>query len=133
MNTFLKGLIAIAAVSLPGAAFAQSGDAAYCKALTQTYQKYVATAATGHNPQLPSVDVQNAITECQAGNTAAGIPVLEQRLRDAKVDLPARAAAAQPVNASTGKCGVETWSTDQMMYVGVPCSQGGTYDQPAAR
>ncbi|MBV8189981.1 MAG: hypothetical protein JO339_22245 [Alphaproteobacteria bacterium] len=130
MNSFLKGLVAVAAVSLPGAAFAQSGDVAYCNALSQTYQKYVATAETGHNPQLPSVDVENAIAECQAGKTAAAIPVLEKKLRDAKVDLPARTAASQPVKASTGNCGVETWSTDQMMYVGVPCGQNSTYDRP---
>jgi hypothetical protein len=28
--------------------------------------------------------------QCKTGNTAAGIPVLEQKLRNAKVDLPPR-------------------------------------------
>jgi hypothetical protein len=26
---------------------------------------------------------------------------------------------------------VETWSTDQMMYVGTPCTAGPTYDSSA--
>lgn len=37
-------------------------------------------------------------------------------------------ANAQTATSSTGNCGPETWSTDKMAYVGVPCSggQGGT-------
>jgi hypothetical protein len=31
-----------------------------------------------------------AINQCNQGNTAAGIPVLEKALTDAKVSLPAR-------------------------------------------
>jgi hypothetical protein len=79
-----------AALLVPAAAFAQMSDADYCKALTQQYQKYVANIATGKSPQPAPVDVQSAIAQCQAGNTAAGIPVLEQKLRDAKIDLPKR-------------------------------------------
>jgi hypothetical protein len=83
-------LFASVAVLMPMAAFAQMSDADYCRALTQRYQTYVANIATGHNPNPAPVEVQNAIEQCKAGNTAAGIPVLEQRLRDAKVDLPKR-------------------------------------------
>ncbi|HEY2871985.1 MAG TPA: hypothetical protein VGJ56_08710 [Reyranella sp.] len=31
-------------------------------------------------------------------------------------------AHAQTAKSSTGNCGPETWSTDKMAYVGVPCS-----------
>ena len=37
-------------------------------------------------------------------------------------------AHAQTAKSSTGNCGPESWSTDKMAYVGVPCAggQGGT-------
>ena len=44
----------------------------------------VPSAGTG------TIDGSVAIEQCKAGNTASGIPVLEQKLRDAKVDLPPR-------------------------------------------
>ena len=75
---------------LPSLASAQMSDADYCQALTQRYHTLVGSAATGHNPQPPPVDVEAAMAQCKAGNTAAGIPVLEQKLRDAKVELPKR-------------------------------------------
>lgn len=87
----LSYVFACVAMLVPAAAaVAQMSDAAYCSALTQKYQTYVATEQTGRNPQLPTVDAQNAIAQCQAGNAGAGIPVLEQKLRDAKVELPNR-------------------------------------------
>jgi hypothetical protein len=33
-------------------------------------------------------------------------------------------AQAQTAKPSTGNCGPETWSTDKMAYVGVPCAGG---------
>jgi hypothetical protein len=136
MNTFVKSLAAVAVLSLPGVAVAQSTDAAYCRALSVSYHKYVSTALTGQNPEQPPVDVQYAISQCQAGNTAAGIPVLEQKLRAAKVSLPSRDQAAAP-KAATGvekagasNCGPETWSTDKMMYVGTPCTDAGVQAAP---
>jgi hypothetical protein len=33
-------------------------------------------------------------------------------------------AHAQSATSSTSKCGPETWSTDKMTYVGVPCAGG---------
>jgi len=83
MNSFVKFcLIAGAAVALPVAAFAQSSDTAYCKALSEKYRDYAksgsvdATAAT-------------AMAQCDK-NPAAGIPVLEKHLKDGKVALPPR-------------------------------------------
>ena len=99
MKIMVKGMLATIAV-LPGTAFAQADDAGYCRSLTSTYQRYVASAQTGHNPTLPPVEVENAIAQCQGGNPQAGIPVLEQKLRDARIDLPARAASPGPVKVS---------------------------------
>jgi hypothetical protein len=78
------------ALLIPAAAFAQMSDADYCAALTQSYQTYVSTTATGRSPEPTPIDAQNAIDQCKAGNTAAGIPVLERKLRDAKITLPKR-------------------------------------------
>jgi hypothetical protein len=80
----------MALLLLPSMALAQMNDADYCRALTQRYQTLVATMERGRSPQPAPVDAQTAIEQCKAGNTAAGIPVLEQKLRDAKVDLPKR-------------------------------------------
>jgi hypothetical protein len=123
MNTFLKGLVAIAAISLPATAFAQSSDAAYCKALANQYERYLDSGLRlGEQPQ--SLQSKLSLAECKAGDTR-GIPGLEQALRDAKVDLPARTATSAAT--SDKNCGPETWSTDQMMYVGVPCQNKSTY------
>jgi hypothetical protein len=46
--------------------------------------------------------------------------------------LPLASAMAQNGGANDTKCGPETWSTDKMMYVGVPCVGGGeAVQQPA--
>ena len=79
-----------AALLVPATSFAQVSDADYCRALTQAYQRYVTTIQRGHGPEQTPIDAQNAIDQCNAGNTAAGIPVLEQKLRNAKIELPKR-------------------------------------------
>ena len=73
----------------PLAALAQS-DAAYCKALSEKYEAYLANMSTGRSPQPDSVDGRVALEQCRAGNSAAAIPILEQKLRNAKIDLPSR-------------------------------------------
>jgi hypothetical protein len=79
-----------AALLVPAAAFAQTSDADYCRALTQSYETYASQIQSGRAPEQIPVDAKTAIEQCKAGNTAAGIPVLEQKLRNAKVDLPKR-------------------------------------------
>jgi hypothetical protein len=61
---------------------------AYCDALIQQYNRYV--IKIGSHPNTGSVDGQVAVAQCRSGNTAAGIPVLEQKLRANGVSLPAR-------------------------------------------
>jgi hypothetical protein len=68
---------------------AQADDVAYCKALAQTYQRYVVKIDNGNTVQRGSTGASVALEQCRNGNTA-GIPVLERELRNAKVDLPAR-------------------------------------------
>ena len=80
----------LAVVLIALTASAQSNDAAYCQALIDKYQAYVANINIGRSPQPGTVDGQVAIEQCRKGNTAAGIPVLEKKLRDAKIDLPRR-------------------------------------------
>ena len=128
MNTSLKALLAVVAVSLPGVAFAQSSDAQYCGALISKYEQYLdMSSKRGQQPQ--SIEAKTAIEKCQAGDPA-GIPAIEKALEDAKYGLPSRFVT--PVAATKAEnCGVETWSTDRMMSVGTPCVSGPTYDSSA--
>jgi hypothetical protein len=49
MNTFIKGVLPVvaAALAFPAASFAQSSDAAYCRALVAKYEAYL-----DQNPRL---------------------------------------------------------------------------------
>ena len=90
MKLSIKCAGAALAMAVPLAAFAQGNEAAYCKALSDKYQTYVSNMQSGRSPMPESPDIRIAIDQCNKGNTAAGIPVLEQKLRNAKVDLPPR-------------------------------------------
>jgi hypothetical protein len=81
MKTILTCLVVCSAIALPFAAMAAMTDAQYCEALSVEYRK-LSTDASG-----PQAD---AMAQCKAGNTAAGIPVLEKALKDGKVTLPSR-------------------------------------------
>lgn len=88
MKSFAKWLIPAAVLIMPMAASAQGSDAAYCDALVAEYQKYY-VKTSGHPINPGPADGNFAAYQCQAGNPA-GIPVLERKLRDAKVTLPTR-------------------------------------------
>ena len=75
----------------PGMTAAQG--AAYCSTLANSYGEYVANVggylggnATGG--EEADIDARVAIAQCQEGETAAAIPVLQQKLRDARVPVP---------------------------------------------
>jgi hypothetical protein len=87
MKILTRSLIVGASLGLPFAAFAQSNDAAYCMALGTKYDRYVSNPSMGRGSQPPNAAIDEAKAKC-ASNPAAGIPVLEQALKDAKVDLP---------------------------------------------
>jgi hypothetical protein len=80
-----------AAVAPPGMTAAQG--AAYCSKLSQTYAEYVGTVGgylggATSGGQAADLDARVAIAQCQDGNYASGIPVLQQKLRDARVTVP---------------------------------------------
>jgi len=121
MNTSMKIPLVILAIALPSAAFAQSSDANYCKALVSEYEQYLdMSSKKGQQPQ--GLDARSAVEKCKVGD-AAGIPGIEKALQDAKYSLPSRTATAVPSAAKASNCGGESWSTEKMAYVGIPCPQ----------
>jgi hypothetical protein len=88
MNASMKGLLAIVALSLPTAAFAQSSDTKYCTALVRKYEAFLdQSQKKGEAPQNLAAKV--GVEKCKAGD-ASGIPAIEKALQDAKLDLPPR-------------------------------------------
>ena len=83
MKTPILLLVASAPIALPFAAFGQSSDAAYCAELSRLF-RIVVPNGISDSPETV------AMAQCAAGNTAAGIPVLEKYLKDQKVSLPPR-------------------------------------------
>ena len=81
---------AVLALSLAGTAAAQQGvsDLTYCENLYATYDRFI--APKGESRSLGGVDAIAAVDQCRRGNTAAGIPVLEKKLRDGLFTLPGR-------------------------------------------
>lgn len=79
----IVGLLPIATTS------ARADDAAYCAALGDLAWRYIAASAID-GASKPDLETKAAIEECDKGNTAAGIAVLEQKLRDNHITLPKR-------------------------------------------
>jgi len=130
MTMIFKSLVAVAAISVPGVALAQSSDADYCRALVAKYEQYLdMSSKRGRQPQ--SLEAREAVTKCKVGD-ASGIPGIEKALRDAKYSLPSRAVSSGAPVAKDANCGAETWSTEKMMYVGTPCPSSITEENPAA-
>jgi len=77
-------LIALAIMALTPLAQAQSDGKAYCAQLSDLYRRYVQNA-TGRRVD---VEALQALDNCSKGNAEAAIPVLEKRLRDAKITPP---------------------------------------------
>ena len=80
------------ATALPPGMTAAQG-AAYCSTLAQTYGEYVGTfggylGGDSRGGAGADLDARVAIANCQDGNYASGIPVLQQKLRDARVTVP---------------------------------------------
>ena len=63
------------------------GSASYCQALAQKYQRYVGDSDARHKGQARDSMMDATIAQCSS-NSAAAILVLEQALKEAKVDLP---------------------------------------------
>ncbi len=90
-------LIAVAGLSLLPALSSSSaqpagGDLAYCRALSNIYVRYVGFDWQYGDRQrrLANNDAQIAVAQCEQGNAASAIPVLERALINNKITLPAR-------------------------------------------
>jgi len=75
---------------------ASPADIAYCQSLIDNYTTYVGSVGGtlgGNSERSGPADLgaKVAIAQCQEGNTGPAIPVLEQKLRDARVAVPPRA------------------------------------------
>ena len=72
-----------------GLASAQTDDAAYCAKLANLALRY--TGSSGAEGRLaPDLTTLSAIADCNKGNTAVGIAVLEKKLRSHGFTLPKR-------------------------------------------
>src|SRR5262245_10548263 len=102
MKTLYACLAASVAFGLPSFAAAQSPDAKYCWALADKYSSFLA-ATHRQRPEDPqTVSARAGMEQCRAGNTAAGIPLLESGLRNAGLDLPPRDSAWTVIGVTRG-------------------------------
>jgi hypothetical protein len=75
--------------ALSAPAVAQSDDASYCSQLASLALRYTGGAG-GEGRLSPDLTTVGAIDDCRRGNFAAGIPVLERKLRSNGFTLPKR-------------------------------------------
>jgi len=81
-------LLAALAVFSPLPSMAQGGDAAYCAKLGELVTKYIGKQINGQN--RPDSESLVAMDRCDHGDTAAGIPILEKKLKSGGFTLPPR-------------------------------------------
>jgi hypothetical protein len=79
----------LATDALAGAAPARADDAAYCAVLSDQALHYLASCAIDGDNK-PDTETRAAIDACDQGRTAAGIAVLERKLRNNGFTLPTR-------------------------------------------
>ena len=85
----IRGLsLALSVFCLVLSVQARADDMTYCAELASMYQRYL--GQTGARAPLPDATAAAAMNACEMGTTAAGIPPLEKKLRDARFTLPAR-------------------------------------------
>jgi hypothetical protein len=82
----IGSLVAGAGIAASSYAQPAASDAAYCRSLINAYTN--GGNARGSLPVGNATAV--AIGQCQAGNPGPAIPVLEQKLRDRNIAVPAR-------------------------------------------
>ena len=83
MERLLLPFVALA-IALPATTHAQSDDKAYCAQLSALYRRYVQNAPG----RRFDVEASVALDDCQKGNTAAAIPVLQKKLRESGFTIP---------------------------------------------
>jgi hypothetical protein len=88
MNIGMKSLLACIVISMPTAAFAESSDLDYCRALVARYEAFLdQSQRRGEEPQTLAAKI--AVEKCKAGDTS-GIADLEKELTRTKLGLPPR-------------------------------------------
>jgi hypothetical protein len=85
------GLVALVLLPLP--TFAQANDSAYCAELGELAVRYAGNPGANGETR-PDFAIIDAIDNCNKGNTAKGIKLLEQKLRSNSFTLPKRTAPA---------------------------------------
>lgn len=70
-------------------AMAQSDDAAYCRKLADYATRYAGDSSFNGGAR-PSFDIMDGVDKCDKGNTAAGIAVLEKKIRSRGLTPPPR-------------------------------------------
>ena len=92
-----RALLVLALAALPTIACSpppvQTADQKYCEEMTELYDLYIGStmAYSGVQRRFPPDAVgDTAVAQCRAGLPGTSILVLEQKLTDAKVALPAR-------------------------------------------
>src|SRR5882672_8623103 len=91
-GNIIKSLFGVMALLLPALpAFAQGDDQAYCSELGELARRYTGSAG-GNGGIRTDFSTIEAIDNCNKGNTATGIKVLEQKLRCNGFTLPKRKA-----------------------------------------
>ena len=86
----IRRVLALAvSVCLPSTVSAQVDDATYCRQLASLALRYTGGAG-GEGRLAPDLSTLGAIDDCNKGNYAAGIAVLERKLRSNGFTLPKR-------------------------------------------
>lgn len=80
-------ILILACATLPNPAVAQRDDAAYCAQLGNLALRYTGSAG-GEGELSPDFTTLAAIDDCNTGNTATSIAVLESKLRSNGFTLP---------------------------------------------
>jgi hypothetical protein len=88
MKILLAGTIFLS-IALTSGAMAQSDDAAYCTKLGDYARRYLGDPG-GNGGTRPDFDIMEAIDDCNKGKTAAGIAILEKKIRSKGFTPPAR-------------------------------------------
>jgi uncharacterized protein (UPF0147 family) len=96
-RSYVNKLIAAAAIVVLMAALpadaqrrASSAEQQYCEALSNLYMRYVGNPETEpRNVRRNDAEAEEALSQCRHGNSAVSIPVLEHKLTDNRITLPA--------------------------------------------
>jgi hypothetical protein len=86
--TLTVGSVLAAALLLAAGASADTRNTAYCDAVVQKYERYLAGGSSKSRPPV-GVETRHAVEQCKAGDFS-GIAAIEKALQNAKISLPPR-------------------------------------------